>query len=217
MEYIFGTVEKNGKTVENLKTVDTQHSTLTGFVQTERTYDDSIITDHFHIVEKYRSQNDDAGNCYEWYVIDQHYRYVDKFTPVQAEFTKLRDTSSIAFVALSEAGTIDAVTAGEHADEFSPWAENVAYAIGNLRKYTDGKLYRCIQAHTSQSDWTPDTAVSLWAKAADPAEAWPEWSQPVGATDAYAVGAHVSHKGGHWESTAAANVWEPGVYGWKAV
>lgn len=36
-----------------------------------------------------------------------------------------------------------------------------------------------------------------------------------GAQSAYAMGAKVSHNGKHWISTADANVWEPGVYGWE--
>ena len=77
-----------------------------------------------------------------------------------------------------------------------------------------GSMYKCVQAHTSQAGWEPDKAVSLWSAASDPAEEWPEWSQPVGAHDAYAKGDKVSHNGKHWTSTADANVWEPGVYGW---
>ena len=51
----------------------------------------------------------------------------------------------------------------------------------------------------------------------DPAEEWPEWSQPVGAHDAYSKDAKVSHNGKHWTSTVDSNVWEPGVYGWTEV
>lgn len=120
----------------------------------------------------------------------------------------------IAFVTLAESGTIDEVTATEHTDVFSPWAEGVAYTVGNLRAY-DGKLYKCVQAHTSQSDWTPDAAASLWAVAGDPGEEWPEWSQPVGAHDAYNAGDKVSHNEKHWVSDVDNNVWEPGVYGWS--
>ena len=47
-----------------------------------------------------------------------------------------------------------------------------------------------------------------------PAEEWPEWSQPLGAHDAYSKGAKVSHNGKHWISDLDANVWEPGQYGW---
>lgn len=39
--------------------------------------------------------------------------------------------------------------------------------------------------------------------------------QDIGAHDAYALGAKVSHKEKHWTSTVANNVWEPGVYGWE--
>ena len=124
-----------------------------------------------------------------------------------------RNVMSIAFVTLAEAGTIDEVTATEHLSVFAPWEPNVNYTIGNLRVYDD-KLYKCVQAHTSQSDWTPDVAVSLWAKAGDPAEEWPAWSQPIGAQDAYMSGDKVSHNDAHWISNTDNNVWEPGVYGW---
>ncbi len=124
--------------------------------------------------------------------------------------------TSIAFVTLTESGQIDDVTATENVDQFSPWAYPVAYAQGNIRRH-GGVLYRCNQAHTSQADWAPDVAASLWSKIGDPTEEWPEWSQPVGAHDAYEAGAKVAHNGKHWTSDVAANVWEPGVYGWTEV
>ncbi len=92
-------------------------------------------------------------------------------------------------------------------------AESRVYKVGEVVAF-GGVLFRCVQAHTSQADWTPDTAVSLWVSISDPAEEWPEWSQPLGAHDAYEQGAKVSHNGKHWISDVAANVWEPGVYGW---
>ena len=124
--------------------------------------------------------------------------------------------NSIAFVTLAEAGSIDDVTAGEHIDAFAPWAVSVAYTVGKLRKY-GGKLYRCITAHTSQADWTPDAAVSLWSVASDPAEEYPSWSQPMGAHDAYSAGDKVTHSDKKWTSDLDGNVWEPGVYGWSEV
>lgn len=129
---------------------------------------------------------------------------------------KNEQTSSITFVTLAEAGSIDEVTAGEHTEMFSPWENSVGYTAGQLRSYKS-KLYKCLQAHTSQADWTPDAAASLWVNVSDPAEEWPAWSQPVGAHDAYAAGDKVSHNGKHWTSTADANVWEPGVFGWNEV
>lgn len=119
----------------------------------------------------------------------------------------------VAFVTLAEAGNIDAVTASEHTELFAPWACPVAYKTGNIRE-RNGKLYKCLQDHTSQETWTPEDSPSMWVGISDPAEEWPEWSQPVGSTDAYAKGAKVSHNGKHWTSNVDANVWEPGVYGW---
>ena len=128
----------------------------------------------------------------------------------------VQSTSAIAFVALCEVGTLDTVTASEHAELFAEWAYPVAYTVGQLRRY-NGMLYKCVQAHTSQSDWTPDTAASLWSVAADPAEEWPAWSHPIGAHDAYAKSDKVSHNEKHWTSDVDSNVWEPGVYGWTEV
>ena len=135
-------------------------------------------------------------------------------TDAGGEITRAAETGGIMFVTLAEAGNIDAATAAEHADLFALWAVPVAYKTGNIRRYTDGKLYQCLQDHTSQEDWTPDESPSLWKQVADPAEEWPEWSQPVGAHDAYNVGDKVSHAGKHWTSDTDGNVWEPGVYGW---
>ncbi len=96
---------------------------------------------------------------------------------------------------------------------FMPWSATASYVAGDRVRYGN-ILYRCLQAHTAQADWTPDAAVSLWVRIDDPAEEWPAWKQPTGATDAYALGAKVSHNNARWVSDVAANVWEPGVYGW---
>lgn len=124
--------------------------------------------------------------------------------------------NSIAFVTLAEAGSIDTVTAEEHAELFAPWVYPADYKTGNLRRY-NGRLYKCIGDHTSQADWAPDVAVSLWTPTSDPAEEYPAWSQPVGAHDAYNTGDKVSHNAKHWTSDVDSNVWEPGVYGWTEV
>lgn len=133
-----------------------------------------------------------------------------------ARIQTVGEASNIAFVVMAEAGSIDDATAGEHAEMFAPWACPVDYKAGNIRRH-DGKLYRCLGDHTSQESWTPDAAPSLWVAIADPAEEWPVWGQPIGATDAYPAGAQVSHKDKRWTSDVDNNVWEPGVYGWTEV
>ena len=134
-------------------------------------------------------------------------------TDAGAEITKATETGGIMFVTMAEAGNIDDVTAAEHADLFSPWAYPVNYTKDQIRRH-NGALYRCLSDHTSQADWTPDTAPSLWVGISDPAEEWPKWGQPVGAHDSYNTGDKVSHNGKHWISNTDGNVWEPGVYGW---
>lgn len=136
-----------------------------------------------------------------------------EYVDTAEELQKTNNATGIAFVTMAEAGTIDDVTAGEHADLFAEWAPGVTYKMGDMRRY-HGKLYRCIQDHTSQGDWDPQNAVSLWVNISDPADEWPAWSQPVGAHDAYQTGDKVTHNENHWVSTADNNVWEPGVYGW---
>ena len=96
---------------------------------------------------------------------------------------------------------------------FPHWSDSANYAVGDRVNY-DGTLYKCLTAHTSQESWTPDVSPSLWVRVDNPAEEWPEWVQPVGSTDAYPLGAKVSHNEKHWVSDYDNNVWEPGVYGW---
>lgn len=98
--------------------------------------------------------------------------------------------------------------------EWSP--KSYPYFAGERVSY-DGSYYRCIQNHTSQADWAPDVAVSLWVPIDDPSEEWPEWKQPAGAHDAYQKGDKVSHNDKHWISDVDNNVWEPSVYGWTEV
>ncbi len=137
-------------------------------------------------------------------------------TDAGTEIKKARDTGGIMFVTMAESGSIDDVTAVEHTELFAPWSFPIDYQKRQLRQYR-GALYKCVQDHTSQADWTPDVTPSLWTKVADPAEEWPKWAQPIGAHDAYNVGDQVSHNEKHWISNADGNVWEPGVYGWKEV
>lgn len=97
---------------------------------------------------------------------------------------------------------------------FPAWRTDTDYAQGDRVRHGQ-TLYKCLQSHTSQSTWTPDAAPSLWVRIDDPSIEWPEWVQPTGATDAYAMGAKVSHNEKHWVSDVDNNVWEPGVYGWS--
>lgn len=45
---------------------------------------------------------------------------------------------------------------------FEAWAVDTAYVIGKIVSYTDGKIYKCRTAHTSNSTWTPDVTTTYW-------------------------------------------------------
>lgn len=106
--------------------------------------------------------------------------------------------------------TLDDATALTGVELFPPW-KVIAYSVGDRVQY-NGTLYKCVQSHTAQSDWTPNATPALWVVVT--VEEWPEWVQPTGAQDAYAKDAKVTHNGERWISNVDANVWEPGVYGW---
>lgn len=96
---------------------------------------------------------------------------------------------------------------------FPKWDGNgVSYEAGLKLNY-NGTVYKVLQVHISQPDWTPAAAPSLFAKVlTDPDEILP-WEQPD-STNPYAKGDKVTHNDHIWVSDLDGNVWEPGVYGW---
>lgn len=83
----------------------------------------------------------------------------------------------------------------------------------------DTQLYKVLQDHTSAEEWTPDTATSLYKKIGVTEEGYPEWVQPLGASDAYNTGDIVSYYGTLYKSTIDGNVWSPIDYptGWEVL
>lgn len=98
--------------------------------------------------------------------------------------------------------------------------EGLSYCAGKRLRFND-VLYKVLSDHTSQPDWTPEAAPSLFAKVLveDP-NAIVEWEQP-GSTNGYMTGNKVTHNGVIYESLVDNNVWEPGATGsetvWKVV
>ena len=66
MEYTFG---RNSKGVEILQTKGATNTDLSGRTEIKREYEDCYITDNCDVGTKYKSDKDDEGNCYDWYVI----------------------------------------------------------------------------------------------------------------------------------------------------
>jgi hypothetical protein len=103
-------------------------------------------------------------------------------------------------------------TAIEHPILFKEWKAGISYSVGDRIRYRQG-LYKVLTAHTSQADWTPDAAPSLFAILLNPdPNIIYDWIQPD-STNGYAKGSRVRHNGDIWTSTADNNVWEPGAVG----
>ena len=132
----------------------------------------------------------------------------------RSQLLKIREMIEKAAVSLGDGDALDAVAL------FPEWMTNTAYAIGERIRHSN-KLYKCVQAHTSQADWTPDKTPALWTEVAKPGEI-PVWKQPTGAQDAYNKGDKVHYPTASdpvYESLIDANVYSPEAYpaGWKQV
>ena len=104
----------------------------------------------------------------------------------------------------------------EAVELFPAWAADVNYTL-NYRVKFESKLYRCEQAHTSQTGWEPDKTPALWTEVAEPGEI-PVWRQPTGAQDAYNKGDKVWYPEKDttvYVSLVDANTWPPDIYGWE--
>lgn len=122
------------------------------------------------------------------------------------------------------AATLDDEKAMAVATVYDPWRVGVAYAVDDLFTYGtnsvgDPQLYRVVQAHTSQADWTPDVTPSLYTAIGLDDSGYPVWSQPTGAHDAYNNGDIVNYNGTLYRSLMDGNTYSPDAYpaGWEKV
>ena len=127
--------------------------------------------------------------------------------------------SSLVFVAMAQTEQFDDVTITEHSALFPEWDPLWTGKRGAILM-DEGVLYRALHdIGPGQNTKPTEDNGSLWKKIGNPGEEWPEWSQPIGTLDAYAIGDKVTHNGKRWICTGVGgdgkwNVWEPGVYGW---
>lgn len=92
--------------------------------------------------------------------------------------------------------------------------EYVTYGVNSVG---DPQLYKVVQAHTSQVDWTPDVTASLYTPIGLTDDGYPIWSQPVGSHDAYNSNDIVEYNGVLYKSLIDGNVYSPDAYpqGWE--
>ena len=110
----------------------------------------------------------------------------------------------------------------EVASVFPKYEVGKQYKVKDVFSYKensvgDAQLYQVLIDHTSAEDWIPPLSTGLYKAIGVTEDGYPEWVQPLGASDAYNTGDVVSHKGILYESTIDGNVWAPDAYpaGWK--
>ena len=104
---------------------------------------------------------------------------------------------------------------------YKQWEIGKDYAVGDfltsgVNGVGDPKLYKVVQNHTSQADWTPDATPALYDAIGLDTDGYPVWSQPTGVHDAYNKGDIVNYNGTLYESLIDGNVYSPDAYpaGW---
>lgn len=114
---------------------------------------------------------------------------------------------------------LDNDAAIENAILFPQWKSGMDYKVDERIRYNN-ILYIILQDHTSQEDWRPDVAGSLYARML---RSWeqniiPTWEQPE-STNGFMAGDKVYHNGLLYVSTVDYNTWEPGIEGnpWELV
>lgn len=102
-------------------------------------------------------------------------------------------------------------------DLYPEFKIDTGYRLNDIIKYQNN-LYKVVQSHTSQQQWTPDSNPSLYLKVS-PEGTIPRWVQPTGAHNAYNIGDKVLFTGKIYESIMNSNTYSPTAYpqGWKII
>lgn len=176
------------------------------------------------------SQTETNKNFFAGDSVEEAMRHFNIYKKDGALFVKTEDSQALneLGIANSEAtdfrATVDALIQSMSDEEavasqvlFPNWQPDKSYSPNERVRY-NGKLYKVLQTHTSQNEWAPDVATSLFACLLIDEEngTIQEWIQPD-STNGYSTGDIVSYNGKFYKSTADNNVWEPTTAGapWK--
>lgn len=107
-------------------------------------------------------------------------------------------------------------------DLFEPWEPGQNYLTDTILNHGD-RIYKVLQDHTSQADWVPDEAHSLYVdittrQIGEETGEVQEWEQPS-SVNPYMMNDKVKYNGNVYKSTIDINVWSPSDYpqGWEMI
>ena len=97
----------------------------------------------------------------------------------------------------------------ESIDLYPKWEAGIAVTAGERYRF-NGKLYRVVQSHTTQADWTPDVVPALFTVVS--LEEWPEIPEVITAESPWMKGDKGTWKGKHYICQMDNCVWNPDTY-----
>ena len=178
------------------------------------------------------NQTETNENFFAGDSVEEAMKHFNIYEKDGALFVKTGDSQALNELGISNTeatdfrATVDALIQSMNDEEavasqvlFPNWQSDKSYSPNERVRY-NGKLYKVLQAHTSQNEWAPDVATSLFACLLVDEEngTIQEWTQPD-STNGYSIGDKVSYNGVIYESLINNNVWSPAGYpaGWKEV
>ena len=172
-----------------------------------------------------RTENFDSATAtrtYSWNIISltdeeqELYRQSIKGPEAQAKAQQIVLREQIA----AKIDTLSDEDKATFAYLYDAWSgDGVALKTNDIVRVKDVP-YRVLQDHTTQSDWNPADASSLFTPLRVTSGDTPdEWVQPTNAEDAYNTGDRVTFEGEVYESLIDANTFSPAVYpaGWQLI
>ena len=124
----------------------------------------------------------------------------------------IRNSMNIVITTLTDEEAVNVI------ELYMPWKSGEVVAVDDMRR-DEGKLYRCLQTHTTQDDWHPASVPALWVEIA-PAGEYREIKDNMLSTEAFALGeiGWYQTKDNLYKSLIDANVYTPASYpaGWEA-
>lgn len=183
---------------------------------------DLIIPEIDHTLERLGELYFDEGNDVVSYSVMQ--KTVEEIENEILQEAKLAQEEALMAIKnskiLSEIQEFEDEDALQNQSAYPLWEADVYVSVGEKRQDLDVnnelKLFKCVQAHTTQSDWRPKDTPALWVEVA-PDGVIPVWVQPLGAHDAYQIDDLVhfpTESDPVYRNTVANNVYAPNVYGW---
>lgn len=162
----------------------------------------------------------DALNYFNMYVKDNqiYCRTNEELALTEAGISTIEEAEQLRLELNEIIGEMTDEEAVERPILFPNWKTGKEYTVNERIRY-GGRIFKVLQNHTSQDDWTPSCAPSLFAEILTSEDGEPqEWQQPS-STNPYLTGDKVIYNGLVYESLIDNNTWSPAAYpqGWKLI